>query len=121
MVGKMKVLSLTVAAIMAIEINVSTRADGPEVVHAQQQVLAYGGHNFDRTPDPSQSTQYAEAAAFIMPSGRRLERRRQLQLRSVQASLIGSAKLSSTNGSCGRGRYRDSTTGKCHGPADVGD
>jgi hypothetical protein len=80
--------------------------------------LAYGGHNFDRPPNDVQGERYATTVAFMGSSGARLERRRQLRFRIAQAAALRSA-VPSGQGSCGRGRYRDSTNGKCRGPADI--
>jgi hypothetical protein len=117
--GKMKIPVLTGAILVAIAIGALAQTSGVSDGHAQRQFLAYGGHDFDRSTDTLQSKQHAVPAAFVISSAKRLERRQQLQLRSAQAGLFGAAKLSSTNGSCGHGRYRDSTTAKCHGPADI--
>jgi hypothetical protein len=116
---KMKIPLLTAAILVATAIGALARTGGVSDGHAQQQFLAYGGHDFDRPTDALQSKQHAVPAAFIMSSAKRLERRQQLQLRSAQAGLFGAAKP--TNGPCGHGRYRDSTTAKCHGPADIED
>ena len=80
--------------------------------------LAYGGHNFDRSPNDVESERYATTVAFMVSSRGRLQRRRQLRFRVAQAAALRSA-LSSGDSSCGRGRYRDSTNGKCRGPTDV--
>jgi len=115
--GKMKIPLLTGAILVAIAIGALARTSGVSDGHAQRQFLAYGGHDFDRSTDIVQSKQHVVPAAFIMSSAKK--RRQQLQLRSAQAGLFGAAKLLSTNGSCGHGRYRDSTTAKCHGPGDI--
>jgi hypothetical protein len=80
--------------------------------------LAYGGHNFDRSDGDIQSEQRATTVAFMVSPREKLKRRRQFQFGVAQAAAIRSM-LSSGDSACGRGRYRDSMSGKCRGPADV--
>ena len=67
----MKIPILTAAILVTTAIGALARTDGVLDRHALQQFLAYGGHDFDRTTDPSQSKQHAVPAAFIMSSAKR--------------------------------------------------
>jgi hypothetical protein len=67
---------------------------------AEQQQLAYGGHNFDRPTDVTEDGEETSVMSAAPLLGRNFS--------SVVHEL-----------SCGRGRSRDAATGKCLGPADV--
>jgi hypothetical protein len=108
---------LLIAAIF-MSIAIGTVAAPGRNHQAAPQSLAYGGHSFDRTTNDFQSDRQPTTVAFMISSRTKLERRQQLQFRAAQAAFLGS-RLSSGDNSCGRGRYRDSTSGKCRGPADI--
>jgi hypothetical protein len=76
---------------------------------AQQQQLAYGGHAFDR--DRSAFPSKAQAAHAFYAA---------LLEGDMRVALVNATVLASTRSlpTCGRGRYRDATCGRCVGPAD---
>jgi hypothetical protein len=111
--------SLLIATLLAsIALGTLTPVGKAASKQAPPQSLAYGGHNFDRPPNDFQDEGHTTTVAFMMSSRKKLDRRRQLQLRAAQIGILHSEGLSSASGSCGRGRYRDSISGKCRGPAD---
>jgi hypothetical protein len=113
-------MPLLIAATIA-SIAIGALSSGEGIAKEQkvpQSVVAYGGHNFDRSTNEFQDERQVTTVAFMISSRRKLERRQQLRFATTRAVVLGSG-LSSGDDSCGRGRYRDATSGKCRGPADV--
>src|ERR1700749_3236544 len=98
-------ISLLIAAVLAsIAMGTLTPVGKPASDQAPPQSLAYGGHNFDRPPNDFQDEGHATTVACMISSRKKLDGRRQLQLRAAQIGILHSERLSSASGSCGRGR-----------------